>query len=113
MRTALRWCGAISALALATAGAAAAGHWRPVGPPGGDVESLAAVPGGTQVLFIGTADGVVFRSDNGGEQWLMVGRVAPEHDHVVTAIVVNPRSHETLLASSWELSGTGGGVWRS
>jgi photosystem II stability/assembly factor-like uncharacterized protein len=113
MRTALRWCGAILALALATAGAAAAEDWRPVGPPGGDVESLAAVPGGTQVLFIGTADGDVFRSDNGGEQWLMVGRVAPEHDHVVTAIVVDARAHQTLLASSWELSGTGGGVWRS
>jgi photosystem II stability/assembly factor-like uncharacterized protein len=113
MSTSLRWWGAVLALALATAGTAAAEGWQPVGPSGGDVESLASVPGGTQIMFIGTADGDVFRSDNGGEQWLMVGRIAPEHDHVVTAIVVDPRSHETLLASSWELSGTGGGVWRS
>ena len=113
MRTSLHWRAAVLALALATSGAAAADDWRPVGPPGGDVESLAAVPGGTQVLFIGTADGDVFRSDNGGERWQMVGRVAPGHDHVVTAIVVDARSHETLFASSWELSGTGGGVWRS
>jgi photosystem II stability/assembly factor-like uncharacterized protein len=113
MRTSWRWCGAVLALALATAGTIAAEDWRPVGPPGGDVESLAAVPGSTQVLFIGTSDGDVFRSDDGGAHWTMVGRVASGHDHVVTAIVVDPRSHQTLLASSWTLSGTGGGVWRS
>jgi photosystem II stability/assembly factor-like uncharacterized protein len=113
MRTSIRWCGAVMVLALVAAVAARAEDWRPVGPPGGDVESLSAVPGGTQVLFIGTSDGHVFRSDDGGEHWYLAGRVAPGHDHVVTAIVVDPRSHDTLLASSWELSGTGGGVWRS
>ncbi|MGB6201073.1 MAG: hypothetical protein WBF35_16135 [Candidatus Acidiferrales bacterium] len=113
MRRSLRWCGAVLALALAATVTAKAQDWRAVGPPGGDVESLAAVPGGTQTMFIGTSDGHVFRSDDGAEHWIEVGRVAPSHDHVVTAIVVDPRSHQTLLASSWELSGTGGGVWRS
>jgi len=108
-----RCCGALLALVLAVAISAKAQDWRPVGPQGGDVESLAAVPGGTQVLFIGTSDGHVFRSDDGGEHWLMAGRVGPGHDHVVTAIVVDPRAHDTLLASSWTLSGNGGGVWRS
>jgi photosystem II stability/assembly factor-like uncharacterized protein len=113
MRRSMRWCGAVVILALAGAVAAKAEDWQSIGPPGGDVESLSAVPGGTQVLFIGTSDGHVFRSDDGGAHWFSVGRVAPAHDHVVTAIVVDPRSHDTLLASSWELSGTGGGVWRS
>jgi photosystem II stability/assembly factor-like uncharacterized protein len=113
MRRSIRWCGAVMVLALAATVAAKAEDWQPVGPPGGDVESLSAVPGGTQVLFIGTSDGHVFRSDDGGTHWFEVGRVAPSGDHVVTAIVVDPRSHSTLLASSWELSGTGGGVWRS
>jgi photosystem II stability/assembly factor-like uncharacterized protein len=113
MRRSMRWCAAVVVLALAAAVAAKAEDWQPVGPPGGDVESLSAVPGGTQVLFIGTSDGHVFRTDDGGAHWFLVGRVAPAHDHVVTAIVVDPRSHDTLLASSWELSGTGGGVWRS
>jgi photosystem II stability/assembly factor-like uncharacterized protein len=108
-----RCCGAVIVLALAIAINAKGQDWRPVGPQGGDVESLGAVPGGTQVLFIGTSDGHVFRSDDGGAHWLMAGRVAPGHDHVVTAIVVDPRSHDTLLASSWTLSGNGGGVWRS
>jgi photosystem II stability/assembly factor-like uncharacterized protein len=113
MRTSFRWVGAVVILALAVATSVKAEDWRQIGPPGGDVESLAAVPGGTQILFIGTSDGHVFRSDDGGGHWSLDGRVAPGHDHVVTAIVVDPRAHDTLLASSWELSGTGGGVWRS
>ncbi|MGB6429673.1 MAG: hypothetical protein WBF06_03750 [Candidatus Acidiferrales bacterium] len=113
MRSSAKWCGAVLALALATAGTAVAEDWRPVGPQGGDVGSLAAVPGGMQVLFIGTSDGHVFRSDDGGEHWIMDGRVSSGHDDVVTTILVDPRAHQTLLASSWSLSGTGGGVWRS
>jgi photosystem II stability/assembly factor-like uncharacterized protein len=92
---------------------AAAQTWRQVGPPGGDVQSLAAVPGSTRTLFLGTSDGHVFGSRDAGEHWELLGRIDAKHDDVIMSIVVDPRSANTLYATSWTLSSHGGGVYRS
>jgi len=104
---------AIFALAAAASLPAAAQDWKAVGPPGGDVESLGVAPGGSQSLYIGSEDGHVFRSQDGGGHWSLAGRVGAHHDDVVTTILVDPRSSKTLYASSWTLNSDGGGVWRS
>jgi len=91
----------------------AAQSWRQVGPPGGDVQSLTAEPGNTQGLYLGTSDGHIFGSNNGGENWQLLGRVGANHDDVIMSIVVNPRIKSTLYATSWTLSSRGGGVYRS
>jgi len=88
-------------------------NWRQVGPQGGDVQSLAAVPGSTQVLYMGTSDGHVFGSTNGGENWQLLGRIGANHDDVIMSMVVDPRSKDTIYATSWTLSSRGGGVYRS
>src|SRR6202140_71987 len=87
--------------------------WRQVGPPGGDVQSLAAVPGSTRTLFLGTSDGHVFGSKDAGEHWELLGRIGSNHDDVIMSIVVDARSADTLYATSWTLSSHGGGVYRS
>jgi len=87
--------------------------WRQVGPPGGDVQSLAAVPGSALALFLGTSDGHVFGSRDGGEHWDLLGRIGEHHDDVIMSMVVDPRSTSTLYATSWTLSSHGGGVYRS
>jgi photosystem II stability/assembly factor-like uncharacterized protein len=92
---------------------AAAQTWRQVGPPGGDVQSLAAVPGSTRTLFIGTSDGHVFGSHDAGEHWELLGRIGANHDDVIMSIVVDARTASTLYATSWTLSSHGGGVYRS
>jgi photosystem II stability/assembly factor-like uncharacterized protein len=92
---------------------AAAQTWRQVGPPGGDVQSLAAVPGSTRKLFLGTSDGHVFGSHDAGEHWELLGRIGANHDDVIMSIVVDPRSASTLYATSWTLLSHGGGVYRS
>ncbi len=92
---------------------AAAQTWRQVGPPGGDVQSLAAVPGGIRTLFIGTLDGHVFGSRDAGEHWELLGRIGANHDDVIMSIVVDARSADTLYATSWTLNSNGGGVYRS
>ncbi len=91
----------------------AAQTWRQVGPPGGDVQSLAAVPGSTRTLFLGTSDGHIFGSQDGGEHWQQLGRIGANHDDVIMSIVVDARSADTLYATSWTLSSHGGGVYRS
>ncbi len=98
---------------LLSAGSAGAQGWRQVGPPGGDVQSLAAVPGSTRTLFLGTSDGHVFGSNDSGEHWDLLGRVGEHHDDVIMSMVVDPRSANTLYATSWTLSSHGGGVYQS
>src|ERR1700693_38480 len=87
--------------------------WRQVGPPGGDVQSLAAVPGNARALFLGTSDGHVFGSHDAGEHWELLGRIGEHHDDVIMSMVVDARSANTIYATSWTLSSHGGGVYRS
>src|SRR5580692_12961517 len=75
---------------------ASAQSWKQVGPPGGDVQSLAAVPGSTRTLFLGTSDGHVFGSHDAGEHWEILGRIGEHHDDVIMSMVVDPRSARTL-----------------
>ena len=86
--------------------------WWQVGPPGGDVQSLATVPGSARTLFLGTFDGHVFGSRDGGEHWELLGRIGEHHDDVIMSMVVDARSANTLYATSWTLSTHGGGIYR-
>jgi photosystem II stability/assembly factor-like uncharacterized protein len=88
--------------------------WKPLGPPGGDVRSLAADPSRPARIFLGTADGHVFASEDSGAHWTIAGRASSRLDAVITAIVVDPRDGNVLFASSWTRDGgAGGGVFRS
>jgi photosystem II stability/assembly factor-like uncharacterized protein len=99
---------------LLAASAARAQAWKPLGPPGGDVRALAADPARPARIFLGTADGHVFGSEDSGAHWMLVGRASSRLDAVITAIVVDPRDGNTLFASSWTRdSAAGGGVFRS
>lgn len=103
------------ALGLAVALPATAQTWRSMGPPGGDVRALVADPGDSRVLYMGTTDGHIFGSRDGGAHWQILGRAGPRLDAVVTSIVVDPRDPLRLYAGTWtrESSGEGGGVFRS
>ena len=52
--------------------------WLPVGPPGGDVRELAADPRDPRRIYLGTADGILYRSDDGGLKW---HRMSPGFPH--------------------------------
>ncbi len=86
-----------------------------MGPPGGDVRALVADPSDSSVLYMGTTDGHIFGSRDGGAHWQILGRAGPRLDAVVTSIIVDPRDSLMLYASTWtrESSGEGGGVFRS
>lgn len=101
-------------MALLAPVAAAAQTWRAMGPPGGDVRALAADPRDPNKVYLGTTDGHVFGSRNGGESWDLLGRAGPRQDGVITAILVDPHSSRRLYASLWTLDvQAGGGAYRS
>ncbi len=88
--------------------------WQPLGPAGGDVRVLAADPARPARIFLGTADGHIFGSQDAGAQWALLGRASSRLDTVITAIVVDPRNESVLFASSWTRDAAeGGGVFRS
>jgi len=88
--------------------------WTPLGPPGGDVRVLASDPSHIERIFLGTADGHIFGSEDSGRHWSFLGRASSRSDAVITSILVDPRDGNILFASSWTRnSATGGGVFRS
>ncbi len=86
--------------------------WQRLGPPGGNVISLAA--GGDGTVFLGTADGHIFASADRGDRWEIRGRVGTRLDGVVQRIVADQAAPGRLLAAVWYLdSAAGGGVFES
>ena len=96
---------------LASAPLAAAETWIPVGPPGGDVRSLAAHPRDPSVLYLGTADGVLYKSEDSGHRWRRLAPGFPRRGMSLDDIVVDPRGD--VLVGYWQVNGPGGGVARS
>ncbi len=86
-------------------------QWRPVGPTGGDVRALATDPREPDRVYLGTADGVAYRSDDGGRRWQRLTPGFPTRGMSLDSMVVDPRGR--VLAAYWEVEGQGGGVARS
>lgn len=83
----------------------------PFGPPGGDVRSLAADPRDPRVVYLGTADGVLYRSEDAGGLWSRLSPGFPQRGMSLDDLVVGPDG--TLFVGYWEVQGPGGGVARS
>ena len=103
-------CLAVAVLAL-SAPSLLAQSWVPVGPPGGDVRELAADPRDPRRIYLGTADGILYRSDDGGLKWHRSSPGFPHRGASLDEIVVDARG--ALLVGYWEVAGSGGGVARS
>jgi photosystem II stability/assembly factor-like uncharacterized protein len=82
-----------------------------MGPPGGDVRSLAADPRDSRVVYLGTADGVLYRSEDAGLHWAQLAPGFPQRGMSLDDLVVGPDG--TLFVGYWEVQGPGGGVARS
>ena len=99
------------AAALSVGTAARAQTWVPVGPPGGNVRSLASDPRDPQRVFLGTADGILYRSDDGGVRWRRLRPGFPLRRCSLDRIVIDP--HGVVFVGYWAVHDSGGGVARS
>jgi photosystem II stability/assembly factor-like uncharacterized protein len=104
--------GALALGASALAAPAVGESWVPVGPPGGDVRSLAADPRDPSRIYLGTADGVFYRSEDAGRHWRRLSPGFPLRGQSLDDIVVDPEGG--LYVGYWTVeTNNGGGVARS
>jgi photosystem II stability/assembly factor-like uncharacterized protein len=96
---------------LLVSATAHAQSWIPVGVPGGNVRALAQDPHDSQRIYLGTADGILYRSDDGGVQWHRLVPGFPLRACILDAVVVDARG--VVSVGYWEVRGSGGGVARS
>src|SRR5260370_1118629 len=112
-----RWVGRVARAATLLAGVSAfppavvAEPWTSLGPPGGQVQSLAVTAGGTVVA--GTAHGGVFRSDAGVNKWTAASLLDFPIPNPI-ALAPDPADRATVYAATGTLwkSGDGGRTWR-
>jgi photosystem II stability/assembly factor-like uncharacterized protein len=91
--------------------AAASPEWVAVGPPGGDVRSLAADPRDPRTVYLGTASGVLYRSEDGGRRWRRLDPGFAVGGMSLDDLAVAPDG--TVFVGYWAMRGGGGGVARS
>ena len=94
--------------ALALAPQISAQTWDAIGPYGGDVRALAADPARPGLVWLGTADGRLFHSDDAGRAWQQLKPGFPLRGRSLDNIVVDAKGR--VVVGYWEVAGSGGGV---
>ncbi|MBA2341213.1 MAG: peptidoglycan-binding protein [Pyrinomonadaceae bacterium] len=83
------------------------GNWQITGPPGGDVRTIDIDPQDAQHLLIGTLDGQIYRSQDGGASWSQLknfSRPGLYIDH----IIIDPRNSGTIYVAAHRHKESGG-----
>ena len=89
-------------------------QWEVTGPWGGDVRALVASPDDSDVLYLGTADGQIFRTADGARTWRRLKPGLDRRGLSVDSIVIDPRNTKTLYAGVWAVArNEEGGVFKS
>jgi len=100
-------------LSLATVEVWAQAPWSAIGPDGGDARSLAAVPEHPNHLYLGTTNGWIYESTDGGSSWSRLSKLGSSENLVVDHIVVDSANPTVVYAAAWTAGHAGGGLWVS
>ena len=84
-----------------------------LGPYGGDVRSLAVHPERPRVFFLGTSDGQIFVSEDGGGSWSKLAPGLNRRHLVIDNLAFDPLDPDTLYAATWELKSDKGWLFRT
>jgi photosystem II stability/assembly factor-like uncharacterized protein len=84
----------------ATGGPLAALHFRPLGPEGNRVASIIGEPGNASVVYVGAADGGVWKTTDGGTNWTPI--FDGENVSAVGALAMAPTAHDVIWAGTGE-----------
>ncbi len=87
--------------------------WFPLGPYGGDARSFAADPGDSKHIYLGSANGWIYESHNGGESWMRLSQLGRRNDLVIDQILPDARNPRRLVVGAWIADHPDGGIFIS
>src|SRR5580698_7520089 len=74
--------------------------WFPFGPDGGDARAFAADPQDHLHLYLGTTNGWIYQSRDGGKKWARLASVGKRDDLVLDDILVDPANPKHLVVGA-------------
>lgn len=87
--------------------------WFPLGPYGGDARCFAADPGDSKHLYLGTANGWVYESHDGGANWVRLSQIQNRSDLIIDHILTDARNPRRLVVGAWIVDHPDGGLFIS
>ncbi len=84
-----------------------------VGPFGGDVRALLIDARDSKVVFLGSSDGQIFKSADGGASWAPLVPGIGRRGLVVDTLVQHPSELNRFFAGAWDQLSKGGGLFES
>ncbi len=84
-----------------------------IGPFGGEVRSLLMDRNNPEKVFLGTSDGLLYSSADGGKSWSLIRPGIKKSQFVIDALVQHPRDRNHFYAGAWDLDSDGGGLFES
>ena len=88
-------------------------NWFPLGPYGGDARSFAADPHDSKHLYLGTANGWIYESHDGGENWARLSQIAKRNDLMIDHILTDAKDPRRLLVGAYIVDRPFGGLYLS
>ncbi|HSF23721.1 MAG TPA: YCF48-related protein [Blastocatellia bacterium] len=76
-------------------------QWEVTGPWGGDVRALVASPDNSDLLYLGTSDGQIFRSTDGARTWRRLKPGLDKREISVDCIAIDPRNSKVIYVGVW------------
>jgi photosystem II stability/assembly factor-like uncharacterized protein len=87
--------------------------WFPLGPYGGDARSFAADTHDSQHLYLGTANGWVYDTRDGGINWVRLSQLDKRNDLVLDNILTDPQHPQRLIVGAHTVDRPDGGFFIS
>ena len=84
-----------------------------IGPYGGTVRSLLISAGNSSIVYLGTNDGQLFKSNDGGASWKLLYPGIKRRQFAIDSIVQDPINADHLYVGGWDLRSDGGGLFES
>jgi photosystem II stability/assembly factor-like uncharacterized protein len=88
-------------------------NWFPLGPFGGDARTFAADPLDSKHIYLGTANGWIYESRNGGESWVRLSQLAQRNDLIIDHILPDAKDPKRLIVGAFTADRPDGGVFIS
>jgi photosystem II stability/assembly factor-like uncharacterized protein len=87
--------------------------WFPLGPYGGDARSFASDPHDSAHLYLGTANGWIYDSRDGGGHWTRLSQIDKRNDLILDHILPDAREPKRLIVGTWVADHPDGGIFIS